>query len=63
MHGKFEPPVVAPQELAKVLALARAVKEEAASGEQSPNYLIWQLAAAVEQLVQSLTRADGSRTD
>ena len=58
MHVKAESKTLAPEEIAKALVLARAVKEEAAGGEQEPNYLIWQLAAAVEQLAQALVEAN-----
>lgn len=43
-------------EVVKALALARAIKEEAMTGEQTPRFLVWQLAAAVEMLAAALAR-------
>lgn len=42
-------------EFAKAHALARAVKEEAMAGEKTADFLLWQLAEAVEQMAGALS--------
>lgn len=45
------------QEIARARDLARAVKEEALTGGTSTNFLVWQLAMAVEELAEALTKS------
>lgn len=45
------------QEIVRARDLARAVKDEAMTGGTSTNFLVWQLAMAVEELAEALTKS------
>ena len=46
------------EQINKARELAKVVKEEAMAGETDNNFLIWHLAAAVEELAAALTSAE-----